>query len=89
MNNNINYKKLKNILFKKYNNERVLIQVKGEIYSRYWIENSKFFINRNRLILTNGSQKFIISLNKIKNIKYDTYLHIELTGLNAKYILEI
>ena len=89
MNNNINYKKLKNILFKKYYNERFLIQVKGEIYSRYWIENSKFFINRNRLILTNGSQKFIISLNKIKNIKYDSYLHIELIGLYSKYILEI
>ena len=85
----LDFYKLKNILFQKYNNARVLIQIKGEIYSRYWIKDSKVFINRNRLILTNGSQKFIISLNKIKNIKYDSDLHIELIGLYSKYILEI
>ena len=85
----LDFYKLKNILFQKYNNARVLIQIKGEIYSRYWIKNSKVFINRNRLILTNGNEKFIISLNKIKNIKYDSDLHIELIGLNEKYILEI
>ena len=85
----LDFYKLKNILFQKYNNARVLIQIKGEIYSRYWIKDSKVFINRNRLILTNGNEKFIISLNKIKNIKYDSYLHIELIGLNEKYILEI
>ena len=85
----LDFYKLKNILFQKYNNARVLIQIKGEIYSRYWVRNSKVFINRNRLILTNGNEKFIISLNKIKNIKYDSDLHIELIGLNSKYILEI
>lgn len=85
----LDFYKLKNILFQKYNNARVLIQIKGEIYSRYWIKDSKVFINRNRLILTNGNEKFIISLNKIKNIKYDSDLHIELIGLNEKYILEI
>ena len=85
----LDFYKLKNTLFKKYNNTRVLVQIKGEIYSRYWIKDSKVFINRNRLILTNGSQKFIISLNKIKNIKYDSDLHIELIGLYSKYILEI
>lgn len=66
--NEINYLKMKKVLLNNFKNERVYIETKGELNTRFWIDNSKILINKNKLVIANEDIDCIILFDDISKV---------------------
>lgn len=83
------YCRMKKILLKYFRNEKVYIETKGIINTRFYITKSKILINRHKLVIANEEADCTILLDYIKKVKlYETSV-IKLIGVNEEYIIEI
>lgn len=85
----LSYFKMKKILLKNFRNERVYIETKGIINTRFYINKSIILINRHKLVIANEEADCTILLDYIKKVKFYETSVIKLIGVNEEYIIEI
>lgn len=76
--NPINYASLKNVMFKYFKNQRVLIEIRGVMQTKMFVENAKISINRCKLAIYNDTTDFSIDFGELKKLKTQDKYHIEL-----------
>lgn len=68
----INFLKLKSVLKKNFDGQRIYISTSGILSMNYFIEDTKVIINSRRLIIGCDSENdFIIDLYKVEKIRID------------------
>lgn len=85
----INYFRMKKLLLRYFRNERVYIETKGIINTRFYITKSRILINRHKLVIANEESDCTILLDYIKKVKFNETSIIKLIGVNEEYIIEI
>ena len=85
----INYLELKKILLKKFVNVKVMIQLRGILDTKIFIENTRIMINKHKLTIFNSEHDFSIEFMMMKNFKIEEKCHIELIYEDFTVILEL
>ncbi len=85
----INYLELKKILLKKFVNVKVMIQLRGILDTKIFIENTRIMINKHKLTIFNNEHDFSIEFMMMKNFKIEEKCHIELIYEDFTVILEL
>ena len=76
-------------MLKHYKNEIVLIQVRGIISTNIRLSNTRIIINKQKLILADDENEFILEFLLIKKIKFVDIAHIEIDFEDFKVIFEL
>lgn len=74
----INYFKMKRVLLKYFRNEKVYIEIKGAINTRFYISKARLLITRHKLVIADNEFDCIILLDFIKKIVIDEKVTIRL-----------
>ena len=87
--NNINFLKLKNIILKYFKNQRICIELKVIINTRFFIDNSKIIINKSKIVIANNEKDFTMELMNIKKMNLKELYHLEFLYDDFAVILEV
>ena len=87
--NNMDFIKLRNIILKHFNNQRICIELRGIINTRFFINNSRIIINRNKIVIANDEIDFSMELMNIKKTNLKEIYHLEFLYEDLMLILEL
>lgn len=87
--NPINFASLKNVMFKYFKHKRVLIEIRGTLQTRLFIEDAKICLNRCKMVIFNDTTDFSIDFGELKKLKTQDKYHVELVYENFTIEIEV
>ena len=87
--NIINLAKLKQILLKNFENQRVCIELKGFISTSIFLDNAKILVNNKKLIVVDDTNEFELEFLLIKKIKFNDLWQIQIYFEDLTVTLEL
>lgn len=87
--NKITYNKFKKLLLDNFSDMRVLIQLRGTIDTKIFLDKANININQNKLVMSNDNKDVSIELMNIKKIIMNQKYRIELLYEEFTIILEL
>lgn len=87
--NKITYNKFKKLLLDNFSDMRVLIQLRGTLDTKIFLDKANININQNKLVMSNDNKDVSIELMNIKKIIMNQKYRIELLYEEFTIILEL